>query len=188
LRQGAIGALLNTLTTSSTITLATLYLQNTRGLAPLAAAATLLPFSLAVIVGSALAAPILARWPPQWVIAGGLGAVAICDAALISSAADASAARSTTMNEPAGRVPPRARRRRRSMTVASCDASRVRRLLEAWVEEPEAAHSRSTATVASLGGATLLLNGRSPRWLSRPRRLLNRRADAAVSRPRSGRW
>ncbi len=87
LRQGAIGSFLNTLTTSSTITLATLYLQNTRGLGPLTAAAVLLPFSLAVIVGSALAAPSLARWRPQRVMAAGLGAIAICDAALISSAA-----------------------------------------------------------------------------------------------------
>ena len=89
LRQGAIGSLLNTLTTSSTITLATLYLQNTRGLKPLSAAAVLLPFSLAVIVGSALAAPSLARWPPQRVIGAGLGAIAVCDAALIASAAGA---------------------------------------------------------------------------------------------------
>ena len=87
LRQGAIGSLFNTLTTSSAITLATLYLQNTRGLGPLTAAAVLLPFSLAVIVGSTLAAPSLARWPPQRVIAAGLGAIAICDVALISSAA-----------------------------------------------------------------------------------------------------
>ena len=89
LRQGAIGSLLNTLTTSSTITLLTLYLQNTRGLGPLTAAAVLLPFSLAVIVGSALAAPSLARWPPQRVIAAGLGAIAICDVALIASVAGA---------------------------------------------------------------------------------------------------
>lgn len=89
LRQGATGALLNTLTTSSTITLATLYLQNTRGLGPLTAAAVLLPFSLAVIVGSALAPRSLARWPPQRVIAAGLGAIAICDVALIFSAAGA---------------------------------------------------------------------------------------------------
>lgn len=89
LRQGAIGALLNTLTTSSTITLTTLYLQNTRGLGPLTAAAALLPFSLAVIVGSALAAPSLARWPAQRVIAAGLAAIAVCDVALISSAAGA---------------------------------------------------------------------------------------------------
>jgi hypothetical protein len=47
------------------------------------------------------------------------------------------------------------------MTVASYDASRVRRLLDAWVQGPEQAHSRSTATVPSLGGTTLLLNARS---------------------------
>jgi len=87
LRQGAIASLLNKLTTSSTITLATLYLQNTRGLGPLTAAAVLLPFSLAVIAGSALAARTLARWPPQRVIAVGLSAIAICDASLVSSAA-----------------------------------------------------------------------------------------------------
>jgi hypothetical protein len=46
-------------------------------------------------------------------------------------------------------------------TVASCDRPRVRRLLEAWVYAPGQAHSRSTATVAPLGGATLLLNSRS---------------------------
>jgi hypothetical protein len=45
------------------------------------------------------------------------------------------------------------------MTVASSDGPWVRRLLEAWVEGPEQANSRSTATVASLRGATLLLNG-----------------------------
>jgi len=89
LRQGALGSLLNTLTTTSTITLATLYLQNTRGLGPLTAAALLLPFSLAVIVGSAVAPLSLSRWPPQRVIAAGLAAIAMCDAALLSSAAGA---------------------------------------------------------------------------------------------------
>jgi hypothetical protein len=34
-------------------------------------------------------------------------------------------------------------------------------LLEAWVYAPGQAHSRSTATVASLGAASLLLNSRS---------------------------
>ena len=63
LRQGAVGGLLNTAATSSALTLATLYLQNARGHSPLAAGLRLLPFSLAVIAGSALAAPALARWP-----------------------------------------------------------------------------------------------------------------------------
>ena len=86
LRQGACGALLNTLTTSSVITLATLYLQDTRGRSPLAAGLMLLPFSLAVIAGSVAAAPALARWRPQRVIAAGLTVIAAADAALIVAA------------------------------------------------------------------------------------------------------
>ncbi|MBV8915927.1 MAG: MFS transporter, partial [Acetobacteraceae bacterium] len=86
LRQGAFGGLLNTLTTSSVITLATLYMQNTRGRSPLVAGLMLLPFSLAVIGGSALAAPLLARWRPQRVVAAGLTTIAVCDAALILAA------------------------------------------------------------------------------------------------------
>lgn len=86
LRQGALGGLLNTLTTSSAITLATLYVQNTRGRSPLVAGLMLLPFSLAVIAGSALAAPLLARWLAQRVIAVGLMTIAVSDAALILAA------------------------------------------------------------------------------------------------------
>jgi len=86
LRQGSAGALLNTLTTSSAVTLATLYLQNTLGRSPLAAALMLLPFSLAVIAGSALAAPLLARWPPQRLVSAGLAAIAVSDAGLIPAA------------------------------------------------------------------------------------------------------
>jgi MFS family permease len=89
LRQGAAGGLLNTLTTSSAITLATLYLQNTRGRSPLVAGLMLLPFSLAVIAGSAAAAPALARWLPQRVIAVGLTMIAASDAALIVAAPSA---------------------------------------------------------------------------------------------------
>jgi MFS family permease len=86
LRQGAAGALLNTLTTSSAITLATLYLQNTRGHSPLVAGLMLLPFSVAVIAGAALAAPALARWPAQRLVSAGLAIIAVCDAALIPAA------------------------------------------------------------------------------------------------------
>ena len=86
LRQGALGGLLNTLTTSSAITLATLYVQNTRGRSPLVAGLMLLPFSLAVIAGSALATPLLARWLPQRVVAVGLMTIAVSDAALILAA------------------------------------------------------------------------------------------------------
>ena len=73
LRQGAAGGLLNTLTTSSAITLATLYLQNTLGHSPLVAGLMLLPFSVAVIAGSALAAPALVRWAPQRLVSTGSG-------------------------------------------------------------------------------------------------------------------
>jgi MFS family permease len=86
LRQGAAGALLNTLTTSSAITLATLYLQNTLGHSALVAGLMLLPFSVAVIAGAALAAPALARWPPQRLVSTGLAIIAVSDAALIPAA------------------------------------------------------------------------------------------------------
>ena len=86
LRQGAAAGLLNTLTTSSAITLATLYLQNTLGHSPLVAGLMLLPFSVAVIAGSALAAPALARWTPQRLVSTGLAVIAVCDAALIPAA------------------------------------------------------------------------------------------------------
>jgi MFS family permease len=89
LRQGATASLLNTATTSSAITLATLYLQNTRGRSPLTAGLLLLPFSLAVIVGSALAAPALARWTSQAVVAVGLTAIGCFDAVLVVSAGSA---------------------------------------------------------------------------------------------------
>ena len=82
-RQGALGALLNTAATSSVATLATLYLQNTLHRSPLTAAAALLPFSVAVIVGSSLAAPLLRRAPPQRAAAAGLAVIAGGDAVLI---------------------------------------------------------------------------------------------------------
>jgi MFS family permease len=83
LRQGALGAFLNTATTSSVITLVTLYLQNTLHRSPLQAAATLLPFSVAVIGGSSMSAALQRRLRPQWVIAGGLAVIAGADLALI---------------------------------------------------------------------------------------------------------
>jgi MFS family permease len=86
LREGAAGGLLNTAATSSAITLTTLYLQDARGYSPLTAGLMLLPFSLAVVGGSALGAPALARWRPQRVIAAGLGLIAAGDAALIPAA------------------------------------------------------------------------------------------------------
>jgi MFS family permease len=86
LRQGAVGSFLNTATTSSAITLTTLYLQDSKGRGPLQAGLLLLPFSLAAIAGAALASPALARWPPQRVIAAGLTAIGAFDATLIVAA------------------------------------------------------------------------------------------------------
>ena len=87
LRQGAGGGLLNTATTSSVLTLVTLYLQNTLQRSPLQAAATLLPFSLAVIGGASLSAALLRRYRPQLVVTIGLTSIAVADLTLIPSAA-----------------------------------------------------------------------------------------------------
>jgi MFS family permease len=87
LRQGAVASLLNTATTSSAVTLVTLYLQNTLRRSPLEAAAALLPFSLAVIGGSAAAARVRRRLGPQQMVAAGLALIAAADFALTWSAA-----------------------------------------------------------------------------------------------------
>ncbi len=86
LRQGALGSFLNTAATSSVVTLVTLYLQNTLHRTPLEAAATLVPFSLLVIVGSAASAALLRRLVPPRVVAAGLLIIAVADAALIPAA------------------------------------------------------------------------------------------------------
>jgi predicted MFS family arabinose efflux permease len=86
LREGALGGLLNTATTSSAVTLITLYLQDTLRRSPLEAAATLLPFSLAVIGGASLSAVLLRRVRPQAVVALGLAVIAAADLALLPSA------------------------------------------------------------------------------------------------------
>ena len=96
LRLGSLGALLNTATTSSVLTLVTLYLQDSLQRTPLQAAASLLPFSLAVIAGSTLAAAVQRRTGPhagpprlvaQRLIAAGLTLIAVADGALILLAA-----------------------------------------------------------------------------------------------------
>jgi MFS family permease len=88
-RQGTLGGFLNTATTSSVITLVTLYLQNTLHRTPIEAAATLVPFSLLVIAGSAVSAALQRRWSPQRVVATGLLIIAVADAALIPAARSA---------------------------------------------------------------------------------------------------
>jgi MFS family permease len=86
LRQGALGSFLNTATTSSVITLVTLFLQDALHRTPLAAAATLLPLSLLVIAGSVASVRVQRRLSPQRVMAAGLLVVAVADAALIPAA------------------------------------------------------------------------------------------------------
>jgi MFS family permease len=83
LRQGTLSSLLNTATTSSAVTLVTLYLQNTLHRSPLEAAALLLPVSLGAIGGSALAGWLQRRLRPQWLITLGLGTIAVANTALI---------------------------------------------------------------------------------------------------------
>jgi predicted MFS family arabinose efflux permease len=85
-RTGALASFVNTATTSSAVTLVTLYLQDHLGRSPLLTAATLLPFSLLVVAGSALAARLLARLGPNPVIGIGLVAIAVSDAALCLAA------------------------------------------------------------------------------------------------------
>ncbi|MBL7260467.1 MFS transporter [Paractinoplanes lichenicola] len=76
LRRGAGGAFFNTATTA-VATLITIYLQTSLGRTPLEAATTLLPLSLAVIPGSALAARLIVRRPAERVAAYGLGFIAL---------------------------------------------------------------------------------------------------------------
>jgi MFS family permease len=72
--RGTAGSFLNTATVS-VATLITLYLQGTLGRSALEAAATLLPLSLAVIAGAAVAGGMVLRWPRERVTAVGLGLI-----------------------------------------------------------------------------------------------------------------
>lgn len=74
--RGTTGSFVNTATTSGVATLITLHLQSTLGRTPLEAAATLLPLSLAVIAGSAVAARWVVRRPRERVTAAGLALIA----------------------------------------------------------------------------------------------------------------
>jgi MFS family permease len=66
----------NTASTSSSATLAALYAQNVRGLSAISIGLLILPFSLAVVPGSALSARLLRRIGTTATIAIGLGAIA----------------------------------------------------------------------------------------------------------------
>ncbi len=88
LRIGAAAAFVNTATTSSAVTLATLYLQDVRHAGPAAAGLRLLPFSLCVVLGAGLAGRLLRRQDPSFGIGTGLGLIAAGDAALLLPAID----------------------------------------------------------------------------------------------------
>lgn len=87
--RGTAGAFVNTATTSGAATLLTFYLQGTLGRSPLAAAATLLPMSVAVIAGSAPAARLIVRHSRERVAAVGLGLIGVGIAMLLLSPSSA---------------------------------------------------------------------------------------------------
>jgi MFS family permease len=83
LRAGAGAAFVNTATTSSAITLATLYLQDTRHVSPAVTGLMLLPFSLCVILGAGAAGRWSGTRDPALTMATGLGLIAAGDGALL---------------------------------------------------------------------------------------------------------
>jgi MFS family permease len=76
LRWGAFGSFFNTATTSSSITVATFFLQDELGLAPLRAAAVLVSFSVFVVIGSLCAPGLIARLGGGRALGCGLGIIA----------------------------------------------------------------------------------------------------------------
>jgi MFS family permease len=76
LRAGFLMSFINTATTSSAGVLATLLLQQYLGFRPFRAALTLMPFSLAVVAGSALSRPLSARLSDRRMGSAGLGGIA----------------------------------------------------------------------------------------------------------------
>jgi MFS family permease len=83
LRAGAAAGFANTATTSSAMTLLALELQNSGGRSATAAGLSLLPFSLSVVFGAAIAPRALRRYSQRTVAAGGLGVIAAGNAALL---------------------------------------------------------------------------------------------------------
>lgn len=76
LRTGTVVSFVNTATTSSTGVLATLFLQEELDLSAVSAGLVLLPFSLGVVVGSALSKPLGDRLDPRLSGAVGLAGIA----------------------------------------------------------------------------------------------------------------
>ncbi len=85
LRTGTLLSFVNTATTSSTGVLVTLHLQDELGAGPLEAGLRLMPFSLAVVLGSAAAAPLAARLGDHRLSALGLAGVAAGNLALAAT-------------------------------------------------------------------------------------------------------
>jgi MFS family permease len=83
LRAGAGASFANTATTSSSMTLLTLHLQEDRGLSPTAAGLSLLPFSVGVVLGASVAPRVLDRSSPRTVAGLGLGVIAAGNAGLL---------------------------------------------------------------------------------------------------------
>lgn len=82
LRTGTWISFVNTAATSSVVTLATLHLQDDRGLSAALAGLYLAPFSVCVIAGAALSTRLLRRRPPRIAAAVGLACIAVGDALL----------------------------------------------------------------------------------------------------------
>jgi MFS family permease len=85
LRRGVLASAANTAATSSAVTVATLHLQDAEGFGASAAGLALVPFSLCVVLGAALAARVLRRAPARTTAAAGLAVVAAGDAALLGA-------------------------------------------------------------------------------------------------------
>ncbi|WP_222193519.1 MFS transporter [Modestobacter italicus] len=85
LSTGAAASLANTAATSSAVTVATVWLQDTQGRSPTAAGLTLLPFSLLVVVGAASAKAVMRRRTPRTTAGLGLVVVAAGNALLLGA-------------------------------------------------------------------------------------------------------
>jgi MFS family permease len=84
LRWGTVGSFLNTATTSSSFTVATLYLQDRLGLTALGAASLLVTFSLLVVVGSGAAPRLVAALGWSRALCCGLGCIAAGNLVLVA--------------------------------------------------------------------------------------------------------
>jgi len=84
LNWGIFGSFFNTATTSSSVTVATFYLQGDLGLSPLRAAALLITFSVLVVAGSLVAPRLLPVIGARRSLASGLGVIAGGNAVLVA--------------------------------------------------------------------------------------------------------